>query len=270
MLEKTQGVPHDWNAVRQTAHRLRSFRGSLLVFGGGRDPHGLVRPRFAWRCGGDQARLAIMPTASYMDFTGSAYVDIFRGFGVNDLWIVDPRGDAVNDNVVYQALAGATGIIITGGDQKQLSEVWRGSLVVEALLDRLRNGCHMFVTSASTVALSDYMVAGIDWDDQLWTTHGLNLLPGITFETHVTQRGRHPRLSELAQRGVNPVILGLDEDTALEFQPWTARALVIGTGAAHVHLHGSQGWRELTFRVGDTLDVEALIPRNGHANGVHS
>ena len=68
---------------------------------------------------------------------------------------------------VEPALGHATGICITGGDQKLLVHILRGTLTARCLLDALYNGKPIFTTSASTVALSDPMVAGLEDDDSL-------------------------------------------------------------------------------------------------------
>ena len=144
--------------------------------------------------------------------------------------MVDPEGAQANDPAVGPALQSATGICVTGGDQKRLVNEVRHTRTQHTLVDCLREGTPVFTTSAGTVALSDPMVAGLDDDDRMCIGPGLGILPGVVLETHVDTRRRHHRLFELRDRAVAPLVLGLDENTALLFEPRSSEALVLGVG----------------------------------------
>ena len=59
-------------------------RGYLIPIGGAeekfRDP--AILKRFADVCGGSEARIVIIPTASRLEETGPRYVELFQDFGV--------------------------------------------------------------------------------------------------------------------------------------------------------------------------------------------
>jgi cyanophycinase-like exopeptidase len=172
---------------------------------------------------------------------------------------VDPEGPQCNDPLVRPSLEAATGIAITGGDQKRLCRQLNGTFTREVILERLQAGTPVFCTSASTVGLADRMIAGLADDDSVLVEEGLSILPGLTIETHVTQRDRYGRLVELCERRANPVILGLDENTALFFIPNTSRAVVRGPGHVFVLCcHDQRRSRVLSH--GDSIDIADLVP----------
>lgn len=249
-----------WNPVHHCIAALRARRGHLVAFGGGQDPAGLVRPAFVHLAGGSAARIAIVPVASRVPQTREVYRSLFYGMGAADVWIVDPEGEQSNDPVIENALRHASGIVITGGDQKLLVRELENTLAARSLLAALEHGSTIFTTSAGTMALSDMMVAGLEDDDTLRIRPGLGFLPGITIETHVDTRRRHARLDELITRRVNPLIMGIDENTAAVFEPNSSRALVLGVG--QVVVMGEEGPASdcPSYRAGQFFDLADLVP----------
>jgi cyanophycinase len=238
--------------------QLRSFKGTLVAMGGGPDPEGQVLPEFIRLAGGPFARLVTVPVASYVREMSKIYFDILHEYGIQEVWHVDPEGEQCNWPIIRPSLLAASGIVITGGDQKRLAVQLVGTLVVEVVLEALRTGIPVYCTSASTVGLSDHMIGGLAEDDSVMMMPGLGILPGITIETHVTQRDRHGRLTELAARHVNPVLLGLDENTALFFIPGTSKAVVRGPGQVVV-LCCRTPERSHVLHAGDVLDIADLL-----------
>jgi cyanophycinase len=203
--------------------------------GGGQDPHGLVRPIFVALAGARDARIVSIPVASRLTDSRTYYPELFQGLGASDSWIVDPDESQVNDPIVRPSIEAATGVFLAGGDQKLLCRKLRGTLTAQVMLDCLRSGRPLLTTSAGTNALSDMMIAGLDDDDSVRIMPGLGWLPGITFETHVDTRDRYARLAEVFERRINPVVVGIDENTALVFTPHTARARVVGAHGVSIH-----------------------------------
>lgn len=232
--------------------QLRSHRGHLVVCGGGHDPAGQIRPAFVALAGGPAARIAVVPVASSLEATRGGYTKLFRSMGAREVWIVDPDEEQVNHPAVEDALRDATGICITGGDQKLLARSLADSLTLRTMVSRLRGGTAVYTTSAGTAALSDYMVAGLDHDDRVRVLPGLNILPGLTFETHLDTRARHQRLSDVAARKINALTIGIDENTALLFLPGTCQARVLGTGEVIVL---GDGVEPRFLRSGTLLDL---------------
>ncbi|MHB2015825.1 MAG: cyanophycinase [Candidatus Xenobia bacterium] len=229
--------------------RLRSFRAPLIAMGGGQDPEGKLLPPFITMAGGASSRIAVIPVASYVPEMGQIYRERLLRLGAGEITVVDPDEGQVNHPAVWDSIEACTGICVTGGDQKRLSRLLRDSLLLHAVVEALQAGIPVYCTSASTVALSDHMVGGLDDDDTLRIMPGLDILPGVTIETHVTQRGRLGRLEELLARKINPVIVGIDENTALQFIPQTTSCTVIGCN--NVRIHGKRKW---LLAPGDAFD----------------
>jgi len=61
-------------------------RGYVIPIGGseGKCHSRVILSRFIDLCGGEKARIAVIPTASELEDTGDNYVDIFRDLGGSD------------------------------------------------------------------------------------------------------------------------------------------------------------------------------------------
>lgn len=249
----TLAPPLEIRPLQSCIARLRTHRGPLLICGGGQDPLGLIRPLFVGLAGGRAARIAVVPVASTLDATRLGYTGLLKSLGASDVWMVDPEGDQADHPAVEAALRCASGICITGGDQKRLARSLSSTLTVRVLSAQLSAGTPVYTTSASSAALSDVMVAGLDDDDRVRVQPGLGILPGLTFETHLNTRNRHARLDDLVAREVNTLIVGIDENTALLFAPGTCRATVLGIGEVVVMGRRVEASR---YHSGEVIDLE--------------
>lgn len=249
-----------WTLVRECIDRLQARRGLLFAFGGGRDPQERVRPAFMHYAGGAEARLAIIPVASWQLSTIEVYTDMFRGLGARDTWQVDPEGEQSNSPVVDEALGQASGIVFTGGDQKRLARELGGTRTLRVLERALESGTPVYTTSAATMALSDVMLGGLDDAGQIILERGLGLLPGLTIETHVDTRNRHGRLAALVARAETTLTVGLDENTALVFEPLTSRAHILGTGSVILLAREGPAADAPRFRAGESFDLADMVP----------
>jgi cyanophycinase len=215
-----------------------SERGYIIPVGGAEEKVGdvAILRRFAALCGGETARIAILPTASELDDTGERYVTLFKGLGVRSAVAlpVKTRADAQRDDNV-QALAEVDGIFLTGGNQLRLSTTIGGSEVGKAI--RLRNaaGVHVAGTSAGAAFLSEHMIAfgreGASPRAKIVTlAPGLGLTNRTIIDQHFRQRDRLGRL--LTALAFNPfaIGIGLDENTAGFIAP-DETLEVVGSGA---------------------------------------
>ena len=218
--------------------RAVSERGYIIPVGGAEEKVGdvAILRRFAALCGGDTARIAILPTASELDDTGERYVTLFKGLGVRSAVAlpVKTRADAQRDDNV-QALTDVDGIFLTGGNQLRLSTTIGGSDVGKAI--RLRNaaGVHVAGTSAGAAFLSEHMIAfgreGASPRAKIVTlAPGLGLTNRTIIDQHFRQRDRLGRL--LTALAFNPfaIGIGLDENTAGFVAP-DETLEVVGSGA---------------------------------------
>jgi cyanophycinase len=217
----------------------------LMVIGGAEDRTndcGLLQV-FTELCGGTGARIVLITTASGVPAQSFAtYVAAFRRLGVCDIRELRLAGhEQANDEQALAALAQATGIFFTGGDQARL-EFLVGSRANLALCGRVaENSLVVAGTSAGAAALGAVMILGGNVpagdhdtgdqemaDDQLRTGPGLGLLPAAIIDVHFTQRQRLRRLAAAVTRHPSHLGIGIDEDTAVLVRP--GRFDVIGRG----------------------------------------
>src|SRR4029078_13414380 len=104
--------------------------GHLLIIGGAEDKlrQRQILSRFTSLAGGTDAWVAVISTASSLgDGATQLYESLFHGLGIPDVRGLRPltREDA-NDPDAAAAVADATGIFMTGGNQLRLPPVIRG------------------------------------------------------------------------------------------------------------------------------------------------
>lgn len=202
-------------------------RGWIIPIGGAEDKlqRRRILKRFVQLCGGREARIAIIPTASRLSDTGARYVDLFDRLESGPSSIVDiqTREDGEREDYL-DMLANATGIFFTGGNQLRISTIIGGTSA--AKLIRLRNaaGIHVAGTSAGASILSEHMIAfGKEGSSpragSVRLAPGLGLTNRFIIDQHFRQRDRLGRL--VAALAFNPfaIGIGLDEDTAAFIGP---------------------------------------------------
>ena len=204
-------------------------QGPVLPIGGAeeREPGGEILERFVALAGGDEARIAVVPTASgEPQESGERYVTLFGKMGAASAdWLrVEQRPDA-NADAALELLAGATGIFITGGDQARLVELLAGTRVMECIRERNADGVVVAGTSAGASIVAGHALVGGSGvapsndaaarKGMVELSAGFGLLQDVVIDQHFSQRGRLGRL--LAAFAANPGLLGigLDEDTAV-------------------------------------------------------
>jgi cyanophycinase len=217
-------------------------RGWIVPIGGAEDKDGDARVlrRFLGLCGGNDAGIAVIPTASRLDDTGDRYEQLFRDMGARDVSVLDfdTRRDAEEASRVA-VIEQATGIFITGGNQLRLSTILGGTAVAQAIRSRNAQGIAVGGTSAGAAILSEHMIAGGDGDTATPHADGVRLAPGLgltnrtVIDQHFRQRDRLGRL--LSALAYNPFAIGLgvDEDTGAFIGPDNT-VEVEGSGAVTV------------------------------------
>src|SRR5918997_1380715 len=221
---------HDLSVPVSSTPARQICQGPVMPIGGAEDksPGSDVLERFIALAGGEQARIAIIPTASEdAQEAGERYVKVFRKMGVAEAdWLrVETREDA-NAEPALELLKNATGIYITGGDQARLVALLAGTLVMECIRLRNAEGILLAGTSAGASIVSAHLMAGgtgLTGDSSdaaarkgmVELVAGFGLLQDVIVDQHFSQRGRMGRL--LATFAANPGLLGigLDEDTAV-------------------------------------------------------
>ncbi|MEM8983210.1 MAG: cyanophycinase [Pseudomonadota bacterium] len=215
-------------------------RGWLIPIGGAEERHANaeILRRFSDLCGGDEAKILVIPTASELADTGPNYVELFESMGARSRYMpIDEREDCFNDDLV-STLQRATGIFMTGGNQLRLSTILGGTPVAKTIRERHNVGIHVAGTSAGAAIVPEHMIAG-GATGPTPTENGVTMAPGLgltnkaIIDQHFRQRDRLGRL--LTALSYNPFStgLGIDEDTAAFIDPH-GELEVVGSGAITV------------------------------------
>ena len=202
-------------------------RGFIIPIGGGerKVKTSAILNRFIELCGGKDARIAIIPTASRLTDTGDRYKEVFTEIGVQsaDIVTLDDRKDC-EDMIKLAKLDNATGIFMTGGDQLRLATIIGGTSVAKLMRRANSEGVHIAGTSAGAAFIPEHMIAfgrgGATPKSGLATlAPGLGLTNKVIIDQHFRERGRLGRL--LSALAYNPFAIGLgvDEDTAAFIGP---------------------------------------------------
>jgi len=213
--------------------------GQLLIIGGAEDRccgAGLLE-RFVELCGGDQARLVLVTTASDVpEEVLDDYERVFSKLGVEHTreLRLRGRGDADGD-AAAELLSAATGVFFSGGDQAKLRTLV-GSRTNDIISQRLSDGLIVGGTSAGATALGRTMILGGAGSEvsaaAVRTGPGLGLVPQALIDMHFGERGRLPRLLSAVALDPEHLGIGLDENTGVLIDGDGFE--VIGSGVATV------------------------------------
>ena len=216
-------------------------RGLIVPIGGAEDKVSdrRILRRFAAACGGREARIVVIPTASEADDTGERYRDIFSRIDVRGVDILDikERHEAEQDSALA-LLQEATGVFFTGGNQLRLSTILGGTAVAQAVRRCNARGVHVAGTSAGAAFVSEHMIAygregATPIAGQVTLCAGLGLTNRVIVDQHFRERDRLGRLMTALAYNPFAVGIGLDEDTAA-FIDADNRFEVVGAGAITV------------------------------------
>jgi cyanophycinase len=203
-----------------------SRRGPLILIGGGErtDDEATVLRLVVRRSGGRDAVLCVCTAASEApDEAAARYREVFSRLGAREVVVLhlDGRREAFR-TASLRAVARASGLFFTGGDQLRLTALLGGT-PLEALLRRRFFAGLLAVagTSAGASSVSSTMIVGGDAEEApkmntIRMAPGLGLLSGVVVDQHFAQRGRIGRLLAALAQNPGPLGLGLDEDTAVE------------------------------------------------------
>ena len=199
-----------------------SSRGYIIPIGGAEEKLNSpdILNRFIEVCGGLDARIGIIPTASELEDTGRNYEKLFRNIGVKHARVLPfiTREDC-QEGVDVDYIEKCDGVFMTGGNQLRLSTTLGGTKVAQLIRRRNAHGMHVAGTSAGAAFMPEHMIAGgsegsTPSPDMVTMAPGLGLTNAFIIDQHFRQRDRLGRL--LTALAYNPfaVGIGLDEDTA--------------------------------------------------------
>jgi cyanophycinase len=214
-----------------------SNRGYIIPIGGAEEKlnNPEILDRFVDVCGGLDARIGIIPTASELEDTGRNYEKLFRKIGVKHTRVLPfiTREDC-QDGTDVDYIEKCDGVFMTGGNQLRLSTTLGGTKVAQLIRRRNADGMHVAGTSAGAAFMPEHMIAGGEEGstpspDMVTMAPGLGLTNAFIIDQHFRERDRLGRL--LTALAYNPfaVGIGLDEDTAAFIQPGDELE-VVGSG----------------------------------------
>jgi len=227
------------DALQQRGER----NGHLVIIGGHEDrEHGKeILTRFVELAGGRDARIVVITAASQVaDQMWEMYDNAFGDLGVSNRVHLEltSRQDA-NDEETIRVVAQATGIFMTGGDQKRLLALIGGTALDAEMHAALKvRGATIGGTSAGASAMSGHMLAQGRTDllpekGSVSLGAGLGFLHRVVVDQHFNERQRLSRLLSIV--AANPYLqgIGIDEDTALVIERGVGIE-VLGEGAVTV------------------------------------
>ena len=204
-----------------------SARGYIIPIGGAEEKFNnpAILDRFVEICGGKDARISIIPTASELEDTGRNYEKLFRKLGIKHARVLQmiTREDCQNGEFL-DYIENSDGVFMTGGNQLRLSTTLGGTPVSQLIRRRNAAGMHVAGTSAGAAFMPEHMIAGgaegsTPSPDMVTMAPGLGLTNNFVIDQHFRERDRLGRL--LTALAYNPfaVGIGLDEDTAAFIRP---------------------------------------------------
>ena len=216
-------------------------RGWVIPIGGGEKKvrSSKILSRFVTLCGGADANIAVIPTASALEDAGERYCEVFTELGARrcDILRLESR-DACGDDEALAAIGQADGVFFTGGNQMRLSTTIGGTPAARLIRRRNAAGMHVAGTSAGAAFLCEHMIAfgktGATPRSSMATlAPGLGLTNRAIIDQHFRERDRIGRL--LTALAYNPfaVGIGVDEDTAAFIGP-DDQLEVLGSGGLTV------------------------------------
>ncbi|NNF50766.1 MAG: cyanophycinase [Woeseiaceae bacterium] len=212
-------------------------RGYVIPIGGAEEKlnNPEILERFVDVCGGKDARIGIIPTASELEDTGRNYEKLFRKLGCKHARVLHfvTREDCQSDEDLGY-IEKCDGVFMTGGNQLRLSTTIGGTAIAQAIRRRNAEGMHVAGTSAGAAFMPEHMIAGgregsTPSPDMVTMAPGLGLTNAFIIDQHFRERDRLGRL--LTALAYNPfaVGMGLDEDTAAFIKPGDCFE-VVGSG----------------------------------------
>ncbi|MFA5683027.1 MAG: cyanophycinase [Lysobacteraceae bacterium] len=216
-------------------------RGWIIPIGGAEEKENqpAILARFVELCGGADADIVVIPTASRLPDTGPRYERLFRdlGAGVVESMDFDTRRDCAEPRRL-ERIERASGIFFTGGNQLRITTLIGGTPVAKLIRIQNARGVHVAGTSAGASVMSEHMIAfgeegGSPMAGGVRLAPGLGLTNRFIIDQHFRQRDRLGRLATALAYNPFAVGIGLDEDTAAFIGPDNT-VEVLGRGAVTV------------------------------------
>jgi cyanophycinase len=214
-----------------------------MAIGGAEDKlrERVILRRFLEACGGPDANIVVLATASEMPETGERYAGLFYGMHAQTVEVlrIRTREDALEAGPeIHDLLEYATGFFMTGGSQLRISSALGGTALAATLRRRHAEGMVVAGTSAGAAVLSRHMISMGESGSTprrrlVHMAQGLGFAPDLIIDQHFRRRDRMGRLVTALSYNPEPLGVGIDEDTAAIIEPGGVMT-VVGSGAVTV------------------------------------
>lgn len=211
--------------------------GMVLAVGGAESHHegAVVLKTFLSLAGSNRAVIAVVGGASETPHASfSRYDATFRRLGAGRVyWADDPQD--LQDRADWWP--DVTAVWFGGGDQARLVSCL-GSLYPR-IRNRFEAGAAIGGSSAGAAAMSAVMIAGGSVHSPLNPStlqfaDGLGFWPEVIVDQHFSERRRLPRLLAAVIAHPDRVGVGIDENTAVKWDPDRHDLIVLGEGTATI------------------------------------
>jgi cyanophycinase len=219
-----------------------THKGTLVIIGGHEDRSGdkQILRAVAERLG-DDGKIVVCTVASEQpDSLWEEYEGAFRSVGVPHVYRLDIESrEEASSTRAMRILEGATGVFFTGGDQLKITSQIGDTPVYSRVQEIFEQGGVIAGTSAGASAMSETMLVTNNGDasyrikSALLMAPGLGLAADMLIDQHFSERGRMARLIGAVSQNPRVLGIGIDENTAIEVEPFR-RFRVVGEGSAYV------------------------------------
>ena len=129
-------------------------RGYIVPIGGAEDKVGPeeILKKFVHLCGGREAHIAVIPTASELRSTGRRYEELFKSLRASRVSVLHFESrKQCEDPEELSILEKATGVFLTGGSQLRLGTMLGGTGAAKTIRLLNERGVHVAGTSAGAI-----------------------------------------------------------------------------------------------------------------------
>lgn len=259
---------------------IQSDKGTLFIAGGG-IRHNYMMDTFIMLAGGTDSRIVLVPSASNNPLACvSSYVKQFADLGCSNINYIDSMAN-IDSRKNVEMIETADALFFTGGDQNKLVEHFKGSRILDKIVELYKSGGVIGGTSAGASVMSRIMMTSfLDKEEILSGIYppeigsyalgeGFGFLDSIIIDQHFTQRRRHARLLDAVLQHKGFIGIGIDEATAIIIKP-DGLIRVIGEGTVtlysslpisseNVNLPG-QSMSILVLASGDCFNLHEYFP----------
>lgn len=242
-------------------------KGSLVIVGGGGMPES-VRKKFVELSGGEQAVIAVIPTAGENPIGDVGDVGWLTKSGAKKVVIVHPRNRAeANSPEIIAKLRECGGVWFGGGRQWRFVDAFEGTACYDEFHAVLERGGAIGGSSAGATIQGEYLVRGSPIVNTIMMAEGYErgfaFMPGTAIDQHFTQRGRLPDMQNVKRTFPQLFGLGIDEATAIVVRGSEFEVL----GQANVSVFPPQAKKTdaeaqtpQVLKVGEKYDLKKFAP----------